>query len=171
MRTVASFLAPLALIAVAQLPLPAQRADSALVGRWTGRAELASPATQQRELTVELVVHVDGVVSGRIGDALLAGAHLYRDNRVARALGLARQFLIEGHLYGPVIRSESVSRELVRLSLDRVGDQLTGSLQTSGSYEGEPGDPMLTGKISLARAKPVVELAGKAIAAPLHSIP
>lgn len=179
MRTAASFLASFALVALVQLPLHAQRADSALVGHWSGRVELTAPIAQQRELGMQLDIQDDGVVTGRIGDALLADAHLYRDLRVKQVLRLGRQFAIDGHLVGPVIRRESVSRELVHLSLDRQGDRLTGYLQTSGAFEGEPGDRMLSGNVSLARVAapvvrrgaPSVELAGESHASASHHSP
>lgn len=84
-----------------QLPLQAQRADSARVGHWSGRVELTVPIAQQRELGMQLDIQVDVVVTGRIGDALLADAHLYRDLRVKQALRLGRQFAIDGHLSAP----------------------------------------------------------------------
>jgi hypothetical protein len=86
-----------------------------------------------------------------VGDALLVDAHIYRDNRLAQVLRLGRQYAVDGHLSGDIIRRESVNRETVHLSLDRMGTHLTGYLQTSGSYEGEIGDRMLYGTVSLER--------------------
>ena len=152
MRTAASFFESLALAALVHLPLQAQRADSAMVGRWTGQVVLTAPTTQQHELSMQLDISDYGVVTGTIGDALLVDAHIYRENRLVQVLRLGRQYAVDGRLSGPIIRRESVTREVVHLSLDRMGTHLTGYLQTNGSYEGESGDRMLTGTVSLERA-------------------
>lgn len=151
MRTAASFVAPLALAALVRLPLQAQRPDSAMVGRWAGQAVLTAPVTQQHELSMQLDIRDNGIVTGMVGDALLVDAHIYRDNRLAQVLRLGRQYAVDGHLSGDIIRRESVNRETVHLSLDRMGTHLTGYLQTSGSYEGEIGDRLLYGTVSLER--------------------
>jgi len=169
MRTVASFFAPLALAAIVQLPLPAQRVDSAMVGRWTGHVVLTEPFTQQHELSMQLDIKDDGVVTGTIGDALLADARIYRDNRLLQVLRLGRAYAVEGHLSGPIIRRESVTRERVRLSLDRMGTHVTGNLQTNGSYEGESGDRMSMGTVSLERIpRPVLLGALPAVEPSVH---
>jgi hypothetical protein len=158
MRILVSSLASLALIALTQSPLGAQQFDSALVGRWFGHAELSVSWTVQRALDVQLDIQPDGSVSGTIGDAALADAHVYADSRVARALRLGRAFAIEGRLGGPLIRAEGVQRERVRLSLDRVIERMVGELQTSGSYDGPASNRILTARVALERVGDVVAM-------------
>lgn len=158
MRIIASSLVSLALIALTQSPLSAQQRDSALVGRWFGHAELSVAWTVQRALDVQLDIQPDGSVSGTIGDALLTDAHVYSDSRVARSLRLGREFAIEGRLAGPMIRSERIQRERVRLSLDRVIERMVGELQTSGSYDGPVSNRILAARVTLERVGAVVAM-------------
>jgi hypothetical protein len=138
-------------------PLAAQRADSALVGTWSGQAPITVPWTIRRSLAVRLDIDEDNGVTGTIGDAQLLDARIYTESRVTRAMGLARQYAIEGRLSGCLIRAEGVFRDRVRLSLDRSGQTLTGDLQTSGVYEGRPSDLILTAKgLVLQRAERAV---------------
>lgn len=164
MRTLASSsLVSLALIAVAAATLSAQRpADSATLGRWFGRADITVPWTARRSLEVRLDIHPDGSVSGAIGDALLVDAHIYRDSPVAHAMGLARDFAIEGRLVGAIIRPEGVLRERVRLAVDCAADRMTGELQTSGVHDGPIAERLLSARVRLERVGPVVAMRGGA---------
>jgi hypothetical protein len=164
MRTLASSsLVSLALLALASATLPAQRpADTVTLGRWVGRAELTVPWTVRRTLELRLDIHPDGGVSGTIGDALLVGAHIYRDSPVAHSLGLARDFAIEGGLSGALIRSEGVLRERVRLSVDCAVDRMTGDLVTSGVYDGPVSGRVLSARVRLERIGAVVAMRGGA---------
>ena len=146
MRSLVSCAAALTITALTAAPVAAQRADSALVGSWSGQAPLTVSWTVQRSLTVRLDIKEDGSVTGTIGDAQLLDARIYAESQVARAIRLARQYAIAGRLNGCLIRAEGVLRERVHLSLDVSGQTLTGDLQTSGSYEGRPSDLMLTAK-------------------------
>ena len=160
MRILASSLASLALLALMQSPLAAQQAnpDSGLVGRWFGHAELTGSWTTQRALDMQLDIQPDGSVSGTIGDALLADAHVYDASRVARALKLGRAYAIEGKLAGSIIRAEGIHRERVHLSLDRVIERMVGELQTSGTYDGPVSNRILTARVTLERVGAVVAM-------------
>jgi hypothetical protein len=165
MRITASLAAALALAAAAALG--AQRADSALVGSWTGRAEITVPWTAQRELAVRLDVQDDGQVSGSLGDARLTGARIFTESRVARAMRLSRQYAVEGSLSGALIRAEGVVRDRVRITLDHTGETLTGDLQTSGAYDGPPSGRILTAtRLLLHRADRAIALEPAGAAAP-----
>lgn len=146
MRTTASFATALALAALTCAPAAAQHADSAIVGSWNGQASIAVPWTIQRTLPVRLNIMRDASVTGTIGDAQLADAHVALDSKVARALHLGGQWAVDGRLSGALIRTESIQRERVHISLDREGQTLVGDLQTSGSYEGGPSELLLTAK-------------------------
>jgi hypothetical protein len=174
MRSSSLLLSSLARLALAPVAAHAQRADSAVVGRWSGRADLTSTVTRRRGLDVQLDVRDDGTVVGTIGDATLAHARIYRDSRFAQSIRLARKFALEGTLVGAVVRDEGVVRDRVHLSLDRVGSTLTGELHTSGQYTGPASGRILTARVTLqwngpalARERdPRVELAGAPRAAP-----
>ena len=159
MRTLASSLLALALIAFAKAPLQAQHPDSGSVGWWFGRAELTAPWAQ-RELNVRLDIQPDGGVSGTIGDAVLVDGRIFPDSRVARALRLAREVAIQGRLGGSIIRAEGVHREHVYLTLDRVLDRMVGELQTSGTHDGPVANRVITARVTLERAGAVVAMRG-----------
>jgi len=162
MRTQASSsLVSLALIAFVSATLPAQPPfDTAALGRWQGRAELTVPWTIRRTLDLRLDIHPDGGVSGTIGDAMLADARIYRDSPVAHALGLARDYAIEGRLDGAIIRPEGVLRDRIHLSIDCAGDRMTGQLQTSGIYDGPISGRVVTARVVLERVGAVVAIRG-----------
>ena len=146
MRSVLPSVGALILAALTCAPVGAQRADSAVVGSWSGQAPITVPWTVQRTLAVRLDIKEDGSVTGAIGDARLLDGRIYPENRVVRAIGLARQYAIDGKLNGCLIRAEGVLRDRVHLSLDRSEQTLAGDLRTSGSYDGRPSDLIVTAK-------------------------
>lgn len=127
-------------------PIGAQRPDSALVGEWSGVAQVAEDWVVQRALPVRVAIRADGSVSGTVGDAALSGS--IRSNRsvIARAVGLGTDWVVEGALTGPLISREAIQRDRVRLPLDWTGTTLSGTLETSGSYERRRADTRLTAK-------------------------
>ena len=158
MRKSASLFAVLASIVGVHTSVRAQRMDSAMVGTWAGRAPIAVPWSQQRELAVRVLIGRDGSVSGTIGDAqLIHGRFANARGPAGRALRIGREFAITGGLSGPVIRSEAVQRASVRLSLDWKGQTFEGELQTSGTQEGSSADMALSATgLVLHRAGTVV---------------
>lgn len=133
------------LAALAAAPAIGQRPDSALVGEWSGVARISVDWTLQRELAVRVVIHDDGVVTGQIGDAELRNGRIRTNrSRILRALGHGTDWVIEGHLSGPIVRREAVERELIRLPLNWKGGTLEGELATNGSYEPMRDDMILT---------------------------
>ena len=167
MRKAASLFATLALIVGAHTPVRAQRVDSAMVGSWVGRSQITVSWTRQRELAVRVAIRDDGSVSGTIGDAqLIDGRFASGQSTVARALRLGREYVIEGRLSGPVIRSEAVQRARVRVSLDWKGQTFEGELLTSGTQEGSPADMILSAtSLVLRRAGAAVSLRHSTITA------
>ena len=144
MRNSASLSAVLALIVGMHAPARAQRVDSAMVGSWVGRAQIAVPWSRQRELAVRVLIRDDGSVSGTIGDAqLIDGRFANARGPAGRAPRVGREFAILGGLSGPVIRSEAVQRASVRVSLDWKGQAFEGELQTSGTQDGSAADMAL----------------------------
>ena len=169
MRNAISCAVAFTIAALTCAPLAAQRADFAVVGSWSGQAPITVSWTVQRTLTVRLDIEDDGSVTGAIGDARLLDGRIYPENRVVRAIGLARQYAIEGKLNGCLIRAEGVLRDRVHLSLDRSEQTLTGDLRTSGSYEGRPSDLILTAKgIVLRRVERIAAQGPTRVASPPH---
>jgi hypothetical protein len=145
MRTTASFATALAIAVLTCAPAAAaQRADSAIVGSWSGQASISVPWTIQRTLPVKLNITGEAGVTGTIGDAPLLDAHVSLDSKIARALHLGRKWAVDGRLGGALIQAEGIRRDRVHISLDRQGQTLIGDLQTSGSYEGGPSELVLT---------------------------
>lgn len=135
----------------------AQRPDSALVGDWSGRADITVAWTAQRDLLIRLVVREDGSVAGTVGDAQLVGARIFSDRTaLARALRLGREYVVEGALSGPILRAESVQRASVRMRLDLERGSMVGELQTSGAYEGPPSALAFTASGIVLRKSPAV---------------
>ena len=144
MRKTASLVVVLASIVGVHTSVRAQRMDSAMVGAWAGRAQVAVPWSQQRELEVRVLIRHDGSVSGTIGDAqLIDGRFSNARGPAGRALRIGREYAIAGGLSGPVIRSEAVQRASVRVSLDWKGHTFEGELQTSGTPDGSSADMAL----------------------------
>ena len=160
MRNSASLVAVLALIVGVHTSARAQRMDSKMIGAWAGRAQIAVPWSQQRELAVRVLIRDDGSVSGMIGDAqLIDGRFASARGPAGRALRIGREFAIGGGLSGPVIRSEAVQRASVRLSLDWKGQTFEGELQTSGTPQGSSADMALSATgLVLRRAGTAVSL-------------
>ena len=139
-----SFVLVAALTLLAGPRATAQRPDAALVGEWSGTAHITSDWCLQREIGVRVRIRDDGTVQGQVGDATLRDARIRSNrSRIARAMGLGTDWVIEGHLDGPIIAHEAVVRELVRLPLNWTGSALEGELATSGSYEPRRDDMVL----------------------------
>jgi hypothetical protein len=167
MRTTASFATALAIAALTCAPAAAQRADSALVGSWSGQASISAPGIAPRTVLVRLDIKEDASVTGSIGDAQLVDARLILDSRIARAMRLGGRYAVNARLSGALVRADGVQRERVHISLDRRGPTLVGDLQTSGNYEGNPSELVLTAKeLVLQRAAPPVSRAPARGAAP-----
>ena len=123
----------------------AQRPDSAMAGRWEGRARMSVPFSTRSDLAVSLVIAEDGTVSGTVGDATLVGARLATARgAMGRALRIGREYMIEGALSGSLVRSEVMQRGRVVISLDWKNDTFVGELQTSGTHDGAPESQVIT---------------------------
>jgi hypothetical protein len=130
----------LAVAALAPGPGPqaqGRSAPAALAGEWEGEAEIVVSWTAQRTLAVRLVVDTAGHVHGRVGDAELVDGRL-RPNRgaVLRALGWKSDHIVTGRLRGPILATEGVVREGVRIPFDVVGGCLVGGVHTTGAKAG-----------------------------------
>lgn len=123
----------------------AQPPTAAMAGDWAGTARITVDWTLRRELDVRVAIREDGSVSGMIGDAQLRDGRIRPNrSRVARAMGLGTDYVIQGRLAGSIIQAEAIARDVVRLTLNWTGSTLEGELVTSGSHELRRDDMVLT---------------------------
>ncbi len=75
----------------------------AMIGDWQGNARIIVTWCQQRVLPVDLDIHADGNVTGKVGDATLTKGRLQRNRGwVGRKLDLKTDYIIAGKLSRPV---------------------------------------------------------------------
>ncbi len=108
-----------------------------MAGRWEGIAQIMVPWCHQTTLPVQVDIHLDGSVTGMVGDATLVGASFQPNHGwLGRRLNLATEYMIAGNLEGAIVVAESILRERVRIPLDFTGSGFKGGLNTSGSNFG-----------------------------------
>ena len=152
-----AMIAAIALAMMAQ-PAAAQRPDSAMVGAWSGSARVTVDWTQQKMLGVRLAIYPDGSITGTVGDATLIDARM-RPNRtlLQRMTHLGTDYVIEATLAGDILRAENVQRASVSIPVDWKDGVFTGSIITSGTYDGDKDTMKLTASdLVLRRALPIV---------------
>ena len=111
--------------------------EPAMVGQWTGVAEIVVSWTKQRSLALDLVIRADGTVTGRIGDATLTNGHLATNrNWLGKKLNLATDYIIVGDLAGAIIAAEQIRREHIKVPLNWSEGIFRGGVHTSGSHFG-----------------------------------
>jgi hypothetical protein len=152
--------AMIAAIALSLLSLPAQaqRPDSAMVGAWSGLAHITVDWTQQKMLAVRVSIYADGSITGTVGDAALIDARM-RTNRTVleRAARLGSDYIIEAELGGAIIRAEGIQRASVRIPLNWKDGVFSGSIATSGSYDGgRETMKLMASELVLRRALPII---------------
>lgn len=112
-------------------------ATAAMTGEWQGQARIIVAWSTQKHLKVQLSIAADGRVSGKIGDATLANGILEKNRgRLGRFLRIKTDYIIEGNLSGPIIVSQKISRDSVKIPLNFDGTKFTGGLHTSGRATG-----------------------------------
>ena len=114
----------------------AQDAMPPMLGVWHGEAAVVVPWLRQRKLPVTLTILANDSVSGTIGDATLVGWFTTRDRASRTGLRWNTDYIIIGHLEGPLIRAEGVSRPSVQIPLNWNGNELVGGLATTGWMAG-----------------------------------
>lgn len=121
---------------------------SEMVGTWKGTAEVACSWCQTRELAVTLTIGADGTVSGRIGDATLAGGQLARNTAPpAKHVGAPTRYVVRAEMTGPIVASEGISRASISIQVDVAGGVLIGGFRTSGEETGDRATSLLAGSL------------------------
>jgi hypothetical protein len=148
------------------LSLSGQLPDPAMIGTWSGDGQIVVNWTDQRSIHVRLVIVADGSVSGGVGDAQLTSARIARNRgAIGRFLHIKTDYIVSGELRGPVIASEHIQRDGVKMPLNWNGSEFTGALHTSGSAFGGADRMVFTAfHLRLAR-EPSAIVAGGSITA------
>lgn len=152
------WLAAVALVLPA-LSLSGQLPRPVIIGTWTGDGQIVVNWTDQPSIHVWLVILGDGSVSGDVGDAQLANGRISRNRgAIGRFLHVKTDYIVSGELHGPVIASEHIHREAVKMPLNWDGNVFNGSLHTSGSAFGGADRMVLTAfHLRLTREPPASE--------------
>ncbi len=126
-----------------------------LLGRWTGAGAIIVNWCAQDSLPVNIVIHKDGTVSGKIGDATITDGQFRLNSRVLRFLGNST-YLIEADLSGALIAKENIERKHITLFLDFKNGRLSGGFHSSGGKGGDKASMKLSGSgLALVRSNTV----------------
>jgi hypothetical protein len=119
------------------LSVSGQLPDRAMMGTWSGDGQIVVNWTSQRSIHVRLVILADGNVSGEVGDARLTNGRIARNRgAIGRFLNIKTDYIVFGDLRGPVIASEHIQRDGVKMPLNWNEREFSGGLHTSGSAFG-----------------------------------
>lgn len=105
------------------------------IGTWKGEGRIIVAWCEQRQLSFELQLDMNGNVLGKIGDAQILHGKIRLNNIVYRWLG-NRKYIIDAKLTGFLIEKEKIRRESIRVFLDFENPFLVGGFHTSGSKFG-----------------------------------
>jgi hypothetical protein len=115
---------------------PTSRPAPPLAGRWTGSAHIVNDFVRATTLAVEVEIHDDLTVTGRVGDATLTNGRLISNvGSLARAANLGRDYEIRGDLTGPLIADEQITRAgvIIPFNHDPATDTLHRGVNTTGT--------------------------------------
>jgi hypothetical protein len=114
------------------------------IGNWKGEGRVIVAWCEQKHLPFELQIGTNGIVSGKIGDALIRNGKLRRNNFLLRWLGNT-EFIIDAQLTNYIIEIEKIQRDSIRVFLDYDKPVFTGGFHTSGSKFGGKEKMILSG--------------------------
>jgi len=134
-----------------------QVATPSLIGRWAGVANVGVDWTKQRTLAVNIVIGANDQVTGTIGDATLIHGRLLKNRGwIARTMQIKTDYIIQADLDGPVIRAESIQRDMVEIPFNSRDGRLVGSVNGSSYKIGAASPPALVAKFTLIRAPELI---------------
>jgi hypothetical protein len=117
----------------------------AQVGYWEGNARIIMTWCHQTNLLVKLDIKPDGSVTGSVGDARLTeGRFLNNRGWLGRKLNIETDYIIKGHLDGPIVAAEAITRARVLMPLNFDGGLIKGGVATSGTWFGGKDSMVLT---------------------------
>ncbi|MHC4638052.1 MAG: Clp protease N-terminal domain-containing protein, partial [Planctomycetota bacterium] len=107
------------------------------IGHWKGQAKIIVNWTKQKNLPIDIEIHSDGTVEGKVGDAELVNGRLVKKSWVyTKVFQHENPYRIEGDLQGEIIKSENIQRDSVLISLRVEDGKIDGGLSTSGTKTG-----------------------------------
>ncbi|NOX88537.1 MAG: hypothetical protein GXO77_05890 [Calditrichaeota bacterium] len=117
---------------------------SQLRGRWVGKGKIIVDWCKQDSLSFDFVIHEDGKISGKIGDAQIKKGKLRLNSFLLNFLGNS-QYLLEAELEGPLVKAEGIERPKIKLFLDYRNNRLVGGFHSSGKKSGAEKSMKLSG--------------------------
>lgn len=133
------------------LLLPDVQAQNSLVsskedfiGSWKGEGNIIVAWCEQKQLSFELQIDMNGNVSGKIGNAQILHGKIRLNNIVYRWLG-NREYIIDAELTNYLIEKEKIRRTSIRVFLDFESPFFVGGFHTSGSKFGGKEKMILSG--------------------------
>lgn len=103
-----------------------------MIGRWSGGGRQIMTWCNQQTIDITLNILSDGRVEGRFGDAMLRSGSIDKNNFFLRLLGNS-EYIINADLDGPIVASEKIRRESIKILLNFKDGKLAGSFHTAGS--------------------------------------
>ena len=141
MRLARTIFAALGVPLLAALPVSrlcaSERVPTQVVGHWEASARIIVIWCKQKSLPIAVNIQADGHVTGTVGDATLTSGR-FKQNRgwFGRKLNLKTDYIITGHLTGPIVAAEGITRSSVSMPLNFKSGTMAGGLHTSGSKFG-----------------------------------
>lgn len=137
------------------------------IGHWKGQAKIIVNWTKQKHLPIDIEIHSDGTIEGKVGDAELVNGKLVKKSWVyTKVFQHENPYRIVGDLQGEIIKSENIQRDSVHISIRVEDSKIDGGLGTSGTKTGGKENMILSAMdVSLIRvdkndpAKAIVEAA------------
>lgn len=122
------------------------------VGHWKGHAKIIVSWCKQKQLPIDIEIHSNGNVSGFVGDANLKDAKITEKSWVyTKVFKHETPYRIKGDLQGEIIKSESIQRDSVAISIRVEDGRIDGGLVTSGTKTGSKKSMILSAvDVSLA---------------------
>ena len=145
------------LMLIAASETRAQIATPPMLGVWQGEGVVVVPWVRQRTIPVTLTILANDSVSGTIGDAkLVSGWFTTRDPQSRVGLRWNTDYIIIGHLDGPIVRDEGIWRPSVQIPLNWNGREFAGGFSTSGWRVGSVDHRTVDANLVLRRVIAVV---------------
>jgi hypothetical protein len=114
------------------------------IGTWKGDSKIIVTWCEQKQLSFELKIDMDGNVSGEIGNAHIRHGKIRLNNIIYRRLG-NKKYIIDAELSNYLIEKEKIKRESIRIFLDFEKPFFSGGFHTSGSKFGGKEKMVLSG--------------------------
>jgi len=114
------------------------------IGTWMGEGRIIVDWCEQKQLSFELQIDMDGNVSGKIGNSHIRHGKIRLNNIIYRCLG-NREYIIDAELLNYLIEKEKIKRKSIRIFLDFKESFFSGGFHTSGSKFGGKERMVLSG--------------------------